>query len=101
MAGVASSLTSAGRQSGTALGVAIAGTIAGSALARGRTAYTNAEHGVWWLMLGLGLGIVGLGLLSTGHWARETADRAATHFDEVDRGADPRTASLRRCRPCR
>jgi EmrB/QacA subfamily drug resistance transporter len=69
MAGVAASLASAGRQTGTTLGVAISGTIVGSALARGGTAFTGAERGVWWLVLGLGVGIVVLGLLSTWRWA--------------------------------
>jgi EmrB/QacA subfamily drug resistance transporter len=77
MAGVAASLASVGRQTGTALGVAISGTIVGSALTRGGTAFTSAEHGVWWLVLGLGAAILGLGLLSTGRWARDTAARAA------------------------
>ena len=86
MAGVAASLASTGRQTGTTLGVAIAGTIVGSALARGGTAYTRAEHGVWWLVLGLGVGILVLGLLSTGRWALDTAGRAAALFEEVDRG---------------
>jgi hypothetical protein len=66
-------LASAGRQTGTTLGVAIAGTIVGSALARGGTAFTSAAHGVWWMVLGLGLGILALGLLSTGRWALDTA----------------------------
>ena len=86
MAGVAASLASAGRQSGTTLGVAISGTIVGPALARGGTAFTGAEHGVWWLVLGLGVGILGLGLLSTGRWASGTAARAAALFEGVDTG---------------
>ena len=86
MAGVAASLASTGRQTGTTLGVAIAGTVVGSALARGGTAYTRAEHGVWWLVFGLGVGLLGLGLLSTGRWALDTAGRAAALFEEVDRG---------------
>jgi EmrB/QacA subfamily drug resistance transporter len=89
MAGVATALASAGRQTGTTLGVAIAGTIVGSALARGGTAFTSAEHGVWWMVLGLGAGLGALGLLSTGRWARATAGRAAALFEAVDRGADP------------
>jgi EmrB/QacA subfamily drug resistance transporter len=87
MAGVAASLASAGRQTGTALGVAISGTIVGPALARGGTAFTGAAHGVWWMVLGLGLGIVVLGLLSTGRWARGTAARAAALFEGVDTSA--------------
>jgi predicted MFS family arabinose efflux permease len=87
MAGVAASLASAGRQTGTALGVAISGTIVGPALARGGTAFTGAAHGVWWMVLGLGLGIAALGLLSTGRWARGTAARAAALFEGVDTGA--------------
>src|SRR5205807_2839724 len=84
MAGVAASLASVGRQTGTTLGVAISGTIVGSALARGprflaggETAFTS----VWWMVLGLGVGIGVLGLLSTGRWASGTARRAAALFE--------------------
>jgi EmrB/QacA subfamily drug resistance transporter len=87
MAGVAASLASAGRQGGTTLGVAISGTIVGSSLARGGTAFTRAEHGVWWLVLGLGVGIMVLGVLSTGRRAVGTAARAAALFESVDTGA--------------
>jgi EmrB/QacA subfamily drug resistance transporter len=96
MAGVAASLASAGRQTGTTLGVAISGTIVGSALAHGGAAFTGAAHGVWWMVLGLGAVILALGLLSTGRWALGTAGRAAALFEEVDRGADLRTAALSR-----
>jgi EmrB/QacA subfamily drug resistance transporter len=84
MSGVAASLASTGRQTGTTLGVAISGTIVGSALARGGTAFTDAEHGVWWLVLGLGVGVLVLGLLSTGRWALGTAGRAAALFAELE-----------------
>jgi len=87
MAGVAASLASAGRQTGTTLGVAIAGAIAGPALGRGGTAFASAAHGVWWMVLGLGLGIAGLGVLSTGSRALATARRAAALFPEVDQPA--------------
>jgi len=39
------------------------------------------------MVLGLGLGIVVLGLLSTGRWARGTAARAVALFEGVDTGA--------------
>jgi EmrB/QacA subfamily drug resistance transporter len=86
MTGLATALASAGRQTGTALGVAIAGTVTGPALARGGTAFTDAARGVWWLTAGLGVGVLALGLVSTGPWALETANRAAALFDAVDRG---------------
>jgi EmrB/QacA subfamily drug resistance transporter len=89
MVGVATSLASTGRQTGTTLGVAIAGTIMGSSLARRGTAFTSAEHAVWWLVSGLGVGILVLGVLSTGRWALVTAGRAAALFEELDRGEAP------------
>jgi EmrB/QacA subfamily drug resistance transporter len=54
---------------GPRLPLVVAGTILGSALARGGMAFTSAARGVWWMVLGLGLGILVLGLLSTGRWA--------------------------------
>ena len=50
----------------------------------GGTAFTGAEHGVWWLVLGLGVGILALGVLSTGRWAAGTAARAAALFARVE-----------------
>jgi EmrB/QacA subfamily drug resistance transporter len=92
MAGVAASVASTGRHTGTTLGVAIAGTIVGSAASRGGMAFTSAERGVWWLVLGLGAGILVLGLLSTGRWALDSAKRAAALFDggEVEAAATMR-----------
>lgn len=87
MAGVAASLASTGRQTGITLGVAISGTIVGPALARGGAAFTAAEHRVWRLVLGLGVAILVLGLVSTGRWARDTATRAAATFDDSDHAA--------------
>ena len=92
MAGVAASVASVGRQTGATLGVAISGTIVGSALARGSrplvngTAFTSAAHIVWWMVLGLGIGIAVLGLVSTGRRALDTAERAAALFETVERG---------------
>jgi EmrB/QacA subfamily drug resistance transporter len=84
MAGLAGSLASTGRQAGTTLGVAISGTIIGPGLARGMPAFTSAAHGVWWMTIALGSGIVILALVSTGHWASRTAVRAAAAFERMD-----------------
>ncbi|MEV6917609.1 MFS transporter [Amycolatopsis sp. NPDC051106] len=74
MAGVAGSLASAGRQTGTTLGVALAGTIAG----------TGETAGVWWLVAALGAGVLALALVTTGPRATATATRAAALFAEVE-----------------
>ena len=54
-----------------------------SALARSGTAFTSAAHGVWWMILGLGAGILVLGLVSTGRRAAGTARRAAALFEDL------------------
>jgi EmrB/QacA subfamily drug resistance transporter len=65
-AGVAASVSSTGRQVGSALGVAVAG----AALAAGsRTAG-------WWVVAGCGALVLLLGAATTGRWARATADGA-------------------------
>jgi EmrB/QacA subfamily drug resistance transporter len=79
MAGLAGSLASTGRQAGTTLGVAISGVIIGPELTRDRTAFTGAAHGVWWMILALGTGIVVLGLVSTARWASRTAGTGSAH----------------------
>ncbi|MGI5127091.1 DHA2 family efflux MFS transporter permease subunit [Pseudonocardia sp. CA-107938] len=93
MAGVAGSLASVGRQTGTTLGVAIAGTIVGPALASGPLAYTDAAQAVWWLVLALGIVVAALAVLSTGPWARGTAERAAALFCDLDVVPSQRSAA--------
>jgi EmrB/QacA subfamily drug resistance transporter len=58
MAGLAASVASAGRQTGTTLGVAIAGSILGTAATQGGRAFTTAEHPIWWTALALGLALL-------------------------------------------
>ncbi|MET0417028.1 MAG: MFS transporter [Actinoplanes sp.] len=96
MAALATSLPSAARQTGTALGVAISGTIVASALTIGGTAFTNAGRTVWWLIFALGLAIVILALTSTGRRAEQSAARAAALFEELDRSS--RCARRKTCR---
>jgi predicted MFS family arabinose efflux permease len=78
MAGLAGSVASSGRQTGTTLGVAIAGTVVGSAGDPG--SFTRAEHHLWWVVTCLGLTIVVLAVVSTTRWAWTTAHRAAEQF---------------------
>ncbi|USA04212.1 DHA2 family efflux MFS transporter permease subunit [Streptomyces lydicamycinicus] len=81
MAGLAGSLASTGRQTGTTLGVAISGTLIGPQLAQGGTAFTGAAHRVWWMLVVLGAGILILAVISSSRWARATAERAGTRAD--------------------
>ncbi|HET6986379.1 MAG TPA: MFS transporter, partial [Kribbella sp.] len=91
MAGLAGSVASAARQTGTTLGVAIAGTIVGSAAAGDPQAFTDSEHTLWWPVMGLGVGILVLGLMSTTRWAQATAYRTAELFNQLAATPESRT----------
>lgn len=80
MAGLATSVAWSGRQTGITLGVAISGTIMGS------SASASASAGVWWMVIVFGFGVLALGLLSTGRWARASAERAVALFEQVEQG---------------
>jgi EmrB/QacA subfamily drug resistance transporter len=67
-AGVAAAVASTSRQVGQSLGVAVLG----AALAAG------LHTGGWWIITGCGAAVLGLGLLTTGRWARGTAERTAS-----------------------
>jgi EmrB/QacA subfamily drug resistance transporter len=84
MAALATSLPSAARQTGTALGVAISGTLVASSLTSGGAAFTDAGRAVWWLTVALGVAISILALVSTGRRAAHSANRAAALFDELE-----------------
>jgi EmrB/QacA subfamily drug resistance transporter len=71
-AGVAASVASASRQAGSALGVAICGSLVAGASNAGLAA---ASHAAWALLAACGLGIVVLGWVSTGPRALVTAQR--------------------------
>jgi EmrB/QacA subfamily drug resistance transporter len=84
MAGVAASVASTSRQVGMTLGVALAGSIVGSAVNKGGSEFTDAAHPVWWMVVASGLVVVALGLLTNARWASATARRASALFDDVD-----------------
>ncbi|TCC31367.1 MFS transporter [Kribbella sindirgiensis] len=72
MAGLAGSLASVGRQTGTSLGVAIAGSIVGATATTDPRRFVRAEHIVWWPTLAMGLVVLALALVSTSRRARLT-----------------------------
>lgn len=81
-AGLASAVASTSRQVGASLGVALAGALAGTGIESAqRPDFSAATHPVFWVIAGLGLGIVVLGLLSTGARARASAARVAFLLD--------------------
>jgi EmrB/QacA subfamily drug resistance transporter len=69
-AGVAAAVASTSRQVGQSLGVAVLG----AALAAGLHA------GAWWIITGCGVAVLVLGVLTTGRWARGTAERTASQL---------------------
>ncbi len=74
--GVAAAIASTSRQVGAALGVALAGTIAGATRAHG-VDFTRATHPIWWLMTGCAVFVLLLGWVSNTAWARSSAGRVA------------------------
>src|SRR5437763_2068601 len=91
-AGVAAAIASTSRQVGGSLGVAVVGSAVVSgvhgALAAG---FVSASHTGWWIVAGCGFAVLVLGALTTGRWARRTADDTAARMgpvrDEVPAGA--------------
>ncbi|MFF5076685.1 MFS transporter [Actinoplanes sp. NPDC000266] len=67
-AGVAAAIASTSRQVGTSLGVAVIGAV----VAGGSANFAEASHAGWWIIVGLGVAVLVLALVTTGRWARST-----------------------------
>ncbi|WP_354526977.1 MFS transporter [Nakamurella sp. UYEF19] len=84
-AGVAAAVASTSRQVGATLGVAVIGSvIASGAVAGSGSPSVGQAAGIlataqtaWWIVACCGLAVLGLGLTTTGRWARSTVDRVA------------------------
>ncbi len=81
-AGVAAAVASTGRQVGGTLGVAVLGALAGGATAAIGPEFTAATHVSWWVVVGLGVLILALAILTTTAWAQDTAVRTAERFGD-------------------
>ena len=82
-AGVAAAIASTSRQVGFTLGVAVIGAIAGGTLSGAiQPSFAAATHAGWWVIAGLGVICLAVGLLTTTGWARATARRTAERFRE-------------------
>ncbi|QFZ24653.1 DHA2 family efflux MFS transporter permease subunit [Saccharothrix syringae] len=77
-AGVAAAVASTSRQVGQSLGVAVIGAVVTSA-ARGPLSVGLPQVG-WWVVAGCGGVVLVLGVLTTGRWARGTAERTAARL---------------------
>jgi EmrB/QacA subfamily drug resistance transporter len=78
-AGVAAAIASTGRQTGSSLGVALAGSIVNSNVNHGSfgAGFISADRVAWWMVAGFGVAVLILGVLTSGQWARDTAERTA------------------------
>jgi EmrB/QacA subfamily drug resistance transporter len=84
-AGVAASVASASRQTGSALGVAITGSLVAGASGAG---LASASHAAWALLAACGLAVAVVGYGSTGRRALATVDRVREIL-EVDAAGAP------------
>jgi len=83
-AGVAAAIASTSRQVGMTLGVAVIGAISGGTISAGIGSFAAATHPGWWVMAGLGLAILILGLVTTTQWANQTASETARRFGRYE-----------------
>jgi EmrB/QacA subfamily drug resistance transporter len=84
-AGVAAAVASTSRQVGQSLGVAVAGSAVISALHGPlRLGFADASHVGWWIIAGCGASVLLVGLLTSGKWARGTAERTADELMPAD-----------------
>jgi hypothetical protein len=76
-AGAASAVTSTSRQVGVSIGVALCGSVAGSAMTMAGADFAAAARPLWFVCIALGLIILALGLFSTSARAMRSAERLA------------------------
>jgi EmrB/QacA subfamily drug resistance transporter len=76
-AGAASAVTSTSRQIGVSIGVALCGSIAGSALSHTGVDFAASARPLWFLCVGIGVVITALGYFSTTPRALRSAERLA------------------------
>ncbi|MFF9483738.1 MFS transporter [Streptomyces sp. NPDC014676] len=85
-AGVASAVASTSRQLGQALGVAVIGAVlaAGVGSSPYAEAFVTAARPGWWILAGCGLAVLVVGALTSGRWARRTAERTARRLESPE-----------------
>jgi MFS family permease len=94
-AGVAGAVASSARQFGSALGVAITGSIVAAGSSHRFAGFVGLSHHAWEVVAGCGLLVVVLGLASTGRWARGTAARNGERLGEPTERPETPKVSVR------
>ncbi|MBA6441428.1 MULTISPECIES: MFS transporter [Streptomyces] len=79
-AGVAAAVASTSRQTGQSLGVAVIGALMAGGVHADAAAFTDAARTAWWIIAGCGAAVLVMGTLTSGRWARATAQRTATRL---------------------
>src|ERR1039457_3998202 len=80
-AGVAAAVASTSRQVGSSLGVAVVGSAVLSVLAGVfRLGFAEASHVGWLIIAGCGAAVFTVGAITSGRWARATAERTASRL---------------------
>lgn len=85
-AGVAAAVASTSRQLGQTLGVAVIGAVLASGVGASSYAqsFVSAARPGWWILTGCGFCVLVLGVLTSGRWARRTAERTAERLESVE-----------------
>ncbi|SOD86776.1 MFS transporter [Streptomyces sp. Ag109_G2-15] len=85
-AGVAAAVASTSRQLGQTLGVAIVGAVlaAGIGSSSYEDVFVSAARPGWWVLTGCGLAVLVLGFVTSGRWARGTAERTAEKLESAE-----------------
>ncbi len=85
-AGVAAAVASTSRQLGQTLGVAVIGAVlaAGVSTSAYRDTFVSAAVPGWWILTGCGAVVLVLGAVTTGAWARRTAERTARRLESPE-----------------
>ncbi|MFC9912188.1 MFS transporter [Streptomyces sp. NPDC059862] len=85
-AGVAAAVASTSRQLGQTLGVAVVGAVLVSGIGASsyRDAFVSAAGPGWWILVGCGVAVLVFGAVSSGRWARGTAERTAERLESEE-----------------
>ncbi|PWI43112.1 MFS transporter [Streptomyces sp. ICBB 8177] len=85
-AGVAAAVASTSRQIGSSLGVAVIGAVMAAGVTGGYgQQFTDSSRTAWWIIAACGAVVLLVGTITSGRWARATAERTADRLqtDEI------------------